>query len=74
MKHKHQSSNASHDQLRFALPADLQCILSYATETGASYWLTALPVKEHGFVLHKEAFRDAICLHYGWHPAGLPSI
>ena len=33
----------------------------------------ALPIGEHGFALHKGALRDAICLHYGWHPSGLPS-
>ena len=44
---------------------DLQRILSYATETGASSWLTAFPVEEHGFSLHKGAFRDAICLCMG---------
>ena len=24
--------------------------------------------------LYKGAFRDAICLRYGWHPSGLPPI
>ena len=72
MKREHQSTRVS--ELRSALPADLQRILSYATETGASSWLTALPVEEHGFALHKGAFRDAICLRYGWHPSGLPSL
>ena len=38
------------------MPANLQPILSYATETSASSWFTALPVKEHGFALHKRAF------------------
>ena len=47
--------------------------MSYATETGASSWLNALPIHEHGFALHKGAFRDAICLRYGWHPSGLSS-
>ena len=61
-------------ELLFALPVDSQQILSYATETGASSGLTALPVEEHGFALHKRAFRDAICLCYGWHPSGLPSL
>ena len=56
------------------MPAELQRILSYAIETGASSWLTILPMQEHGFALHKGAFRDAICLRYGWHPSGLPPI
>ena len=44
-----------------------------ATEKGASSWLTTLPIAEHGFALHKGAFRDALCLRYGWHPPNLPS-
>ena len=43
------------------------------TEKGASSWLSTLPISEHGFALHKGAFRDALCLWYGWHPAHLPS-
>ena len=66
-----QSTKAS--ELKSILPADLQQILSYATEPGASSWLTTFPVHEHGFALYKGAFRDAICLWYGWHPFGLPS-
>ena len=33
----------------------------------------ALPIAEHGFALHKGAFRDALCLRYGWRPPLLPS-
>jgi len=47
--------------------------LNMAQETGASTWLTALPIAEHGFVLHKGAFCDAICLFYRWRPPLLPS-
>ena len=32
-----------------------------------------LPIEEHGFTLHKDAFRDALCLCYGWLPSGLPA-
>ena len=42
-------------------------------EKGASSWLSALPFEEHGFALHKGAFSDALCFHYGWLPEGLPS-
>ena len=41
--------------------------------TGASTWLTALPIKEHGFDLHKGAFRDALCLRYNLQPPHLPT-
>ena len=35
--------------------------------------ISALPVEEHGFALHKGAFHDALCLRYGWLPSGLPT-
>ena len=38
----------------------------------ASSWLTALPVEEFGFALHKGAFRDALALRYGWSPNRAP--
>ena len=49
-------------ELKSILPVGLEQILSYATETGASSWLNALPIHERGFALHKGAFRDTICL------------
>ena len=42
-------------------------------EKGASSWLSTLPIQEHGFALHKGAFRDTLCLRYGWQPKHLPS-
>ena len=53
-------ANASH--LKTSLPAPLQHSMSLAQEKGASSWLTALPVEEFGFALHKGAFRDALAL------------
>ena len=35
--------------------------------------MTALPLTEHGFALHKGAFRDALYLRYGWQPPLLSS-
>ena len=40
---------------------------------GASSSLSTLPVEDHGFVLHKGDFRDALCLQYGWEPTNLLS-
>ena len=37
----------------------------YPKEKGASSWLSVLPMDDHGFSLHKGAFKDAICLCYG---------
>ena len=47
--------------------------MSLARENGASVWLTALPLQEHGFTLHKGTFHDAIALRYGWTPPRMPS-
>jgi len=52
------------------LPADLLRIVSLSSEKGAS---SVLSIEEHGFALHKGAFRDALCLRYGWLPSGLPA-
>ena len=43
-----------------------------ATEKGVYNWVTALPIAAHCFVLHKSAFRYALCHHCNWTPADLP--
>ena len=62
---------AEASQLKEQLPADLQCSMELASEKGASNWLSALPLEKYGFALHKGAFRDAVCLRYGWIPKNL---
>ena len=47
---------------------------SLAQEKGASAWLGMLLIEEHGFVLRKGAFRDALALTYGWQPNDLPPV
>ena len=48
--------------------------IELASEKGAPTWLTTLPIRAHGFSLHKQAFWDALCVRYGWEPQGLPSL
>ena len=55
------------------LPPQLQRCMTLAQERGASNWLTALPLAEHGFDLHKGAFRDALRIRYGWNLDRTPS-
>ena len=55
------------------LPPDLQRCMTIAQERGASNWLTVLPLAEHGFDLHKGAFRDALRIRYGWNLDRTPS-
>ena len=48
--------------------------LSLAQETGASNWLSALPIRAKGFSLNKQEFTDALALRYGWIVKGLPEV
>ena len=64
-----QSAKNIHEQL----PAPLQRSMELSQEKGASTWLTALPIDNHGFALHKTAFRDALSLRYGWAIKNSPS-
>ena len=47
--------------------------MELSQEKGASTWLTALPIDDHGFALHKSAFRDALSLRYDWPFQNSPS-
>ena len=51
----------------------LRLALDLAVERGASTWLTALPLDEYGFALHKSAFQGALALCYGWLPLRAPT-
>ena len=61
------------DTIRSQLPLHSQRCLDLSCEKGASTWLTVLPIQDHGFTLYKSAFRDALCLRYGWEPKDLAS-
>ena len=50
----------------------LQRSVVLSQEKGSSAWLMVLPVAEHGFLLHKGEFRDALCLRYGWNLSNTP--
>ena len=70
-KRQHETTCA--DDLFNRLPGSQQRSLEASKEKGASSWLAALPMADHGFALHKGAFRDALCLRYGWRPPLMPS-
>ena len=54
------------------LTPQLQRSVEFAQEKGSSPWLTVLPMAEHGFLLHKGEFCDAVCLRYGWNLSNIP--
>ena len=62
------------EQIKEACSAELKRKIQLATETGASNWLTSLPIKAKGFSLTRQEFNDAIALRYGWSIEGLPDI
>ena len=61
-------SKSEADRLLPDLSEDLRHAVLLAQEKVASSWPSALPIRVHGFSLHKGAFRDAIALLM----AGLP--
>ena len=67
-KRRH-SQKCDADRLSQFLPVPLKFAVDLEKEKGTPNWLTVLPIEEHGFTLHKRAFRDATCLRYGWVPA-----
>ena len=70
---KHSRLKQSAKIIQEQLPAPLQRSMELSQEKGASTWLTALPIDNHGFALHKTAFRDALSLRYGWAIKNSPS-
>ena len=59
-------TSADAEEICKLLPVLLQRAADLAKEKGSSIWLTALPLVEPGFTLHKDAFYDALALRYGW--------
>ena len=68
------SKAVHYSSLSSTLHEDSDQPLRCASVKGASGWLTALPLQEHGFTLHKSTFLDALALRYGWLPLMAPSL
>ena len=49
-------------------------LLELLSAKGASSWLTALPLKEHGFSLSRRDFHDALALRYDWALESVPVL
>ena len=43
--------------------------MDYASEKGASSWVSVLSIQGQNFHLYKSSFRDALCLRYCWEPS-----
>jgi len=65
------ANNRSYENIQGHLQASLpELIISkmivYASEKGASSWLTSRPLESSGYVLNKQFFQEAICLRYNF--------
>ena len=60
------------DNLRSKMSPEQVRANDLAQLKGASAWLTALPLKDEGYVLNKREFFDAIALRYRWDIKRLP--
>ena len=63
---RRQQATQALENLKSDLPEVLKRSVELASERGASSWLSALPISDFGFKLHKGAFCDALALRYGW--------
>ncbi|KAG0711346.1 hypothetical protein GWK47_020786 [Chionoecetes opilio] len=60
------------ERLKDVMPVETVKKIHIAQETGASNWLTCLPIRAKGFSLNKQEFVDVVALRYGWPVEGLP--
>ena len=72
-KRREEKLKAVADTIEQNVSPDVRRAISDAKESGASNWLTAVPLYEHDFVLNKSEFRDAINIRYAKELKGLPS-
>ena len=63
---KHERVGEILDDLRKNLRPEQVRLIEINQETGASSWLTVLPLKEEGYIFNKQSFWDLIGLRYGW--------
>jgi hypothetical protein len=63
---------AKFNKLNTSAPREMQNLLRHARAKGASSWVTAAPSIDHGTVLSKREFIDAVSIRYGWEIQDLP--
>ena len=72
-KDRQQTQKNTLEQLKASLNEERVKRILTAQETGASNWLTSLPIRAKGFSLNKQEFTDAVALRYGWPVEELPN-
>lgn len=61
------------DRIDESLSPDLLQAVQQTRDKGASSWLNAIAIEEHGLPLNKQEFRDSLCLRYNLPLPNLPS-
>ena len=56
-----------------SLSPNLLQAVQQTRDKGASSWLNAIPIEEHGLALNKQEFRDSLCIRYNLPLSNLPS-
>ena len=69
---RRKEQEATFHSLREHSPLDTKR-MELLSAKGASSWLTTLPLKEHGFLLSRRDFRDALALRYDWQLESVPA-
>ena len=69
---RHRSEEKLNEILK-SLPEEQKRMNEANKEIGASNWLSSLPLKDLGYELNKEQFRDALRIRYNWNIPRLPS-
>ena len=72
MKKKDEIMTEKAKEIESKLPDKVIRHLEQLKEKGASSWLNALPLDQHGFTLNKSEFRDALAIRYNDKLKGLP--
>lgn len=70
---KQQELQERSKRIEDALPVATKQVVQQTKMVGASNWLNAIPLAEHGFNLSKGEFRDALALRFNHDIKGLPS-
>ena len=70
---KQQEQQDRSKRIEDALPISTKQVVHQTKMLGASNWLNAIPLEEHGFNLSKGEFRDALALRFNHDIKGLPS-
>ncbi|MCY7393226.1 MAG: hypothetical protein LH647_17540, partial [Leptolyngbyaceae cyanobacterium CAN_BIN12] len=61
------------EALLLRVSPEMKNAMKNTVEKGASSWVTATPLFDHGTVLHKGEFVDAVYMRYGWTLPDLPT-